>query len=74
MNERLRLVVERAEQLPDVDQEILARLLEEGLEELEWDALTHKPGARAFHNRLRAELLEAEERGKIDELDGDKFA
>jgi hypothetical protein len=74
MNERLRAVVERAEQLPDEDQETLARLLEEELEELEWDALTHKPGAHAFHDQLRAELREAEEHGELEEIEGDKFA
>lgn len=74
MNERLRAVMERAEKLPDTDQEALAQLLEEELEEREWDALTHKSGARAFHDLLRAELREAEEHGKLQEIDGDKFA
>ena len=74
MNEHLRAVIERAEQLPDADQETLARLLEEELEELEWEVLTHKPGARAFHDQLRAELREAEQHGEIEEIEGDKFA
>jgi hypothetical protein len=35
MNEHLRAVTERAERLPDADQEALARLLQEELEEVE---------------------------------------
>ncbi len=74
MNEHLRALIERAEKLPDADQEALAHLLEEELEELEWDALTRKPGARAFHDQLRAELREAEEHGEIEDIEGDMFA
>jgi hypothetical protein len=73
MNERLRAIVERVEQLPDVDQEALAALLEEELEEREWDALTKRPGAHAFHEQLRAELREAEERDELEEIEGDTF-
>ncbi|HEX6798172.1 MAG TPA: hypothetical protein VF116_10725 [Ktedonobacterales bacterium] len=73
MNERLRAVVDRAEQLPDADQEALAKLLEEELEEREWEALTRLPGARAFHEALRAELREAEERGEVEDIHGDKL-
>ena len=73
MNERLRAVVERVEQLPDVDQEALAALLEEELEEREWDTLTKRPGAHAFHEQLRAELREAEERNELEEIEGDRF-
>ena len=73
MNGRLRAVLDRAEQLPDADQEALARLLEEELEEREWEALTRRPGARTFHEELRAELREAEERGEVEEIPGDKL-
>jgi hypothetical protein len=74
MNERLQAVVDRVEKLPDADQEALAELLEEELEEREWEALTKRPGARAFHDRLRAELHEAEEHGEVKEIEGDTFA
>ena len=74
MNERLRAVVEKVEQLSHADQESLIALIEEELEELEWDALTRKPGAAAFHEQLRAELRQAEERGEIEEIEGDRFA
>lgn len=67
MNERLRAVLDRAEKLPDADQEALARLIEEELEEREWVALTQRPSARAFHDQLREELREAEERGELDD-------
>lgn len=73
MNDRLRAVIDRAEQLPDADQEALARLLEEELEEREWEALTRRPGAHAFHEELRAELREAEERGEVEEIEEDHF-
>lgn len=74
MNERLHAVIKRAEQLPDADQEALAQMIEEELEELDWDALTHKPGAHAFHNQLRSELHKSEERGEIEEIEGNRFA
>jgi hypothetical protein len=65
MNERLRAVVERVEHLPDAEQEALAKLLEEELEEREWEALTKRPGARAFHDQLRAELHDADTKERI---------
>ncbi len=74
MNERLRAVVDRVEKLPDADQEALAELLEEEMEEREWEALTRRPGAHAFHDQLRAELREAEERGELEEVEGDTLA
>jgi len=40
-------------------------MIEEELEELEWEALTRKPGAQAFHDQLRAELRQAEEQGTL---------
>jgi hypothetical protein len=67
MNERLRAVLDRAKKLPDADQEALARLIEEELEEREWAALSQRLGARAFHDQLREELREAEERGELDD-------
>lgn len=73
MNSRLQAVIDRAEKLPDADQEALAALLEEELEEREWDALTQRSGARAFHDQLRTELREAEERGELEEIEGDTF-
>jgi hypothetical protein len=73
MNSRLRAVMDRAEQLPDEEQEALAALLEEELEERAWDELTQRPGAHAFHDQLRAELREAEERGEVEEITGDTF-
>lgn len=73
MNPRLQAVIDRAEQLPDAEQEELATLIEEELEEREWEALTNRPGARAFHDQLRAELREAEEGGELEEIKGDTF-
>lgn len=74
MNERLRAVVERVEHLPDAEQEALAELLEEELEEREWEALTQRSGARAFHDQLRAELRDAETKGELEEIRGNTFA
>ena len=68
MNDRLRAVVDKVEQLPDAEQDALIAMIEEELEELEWDALTQKPGARAFHDQLRAELRQAEEYGELEEI------
>jgi DnaJ-domain-containing protein 1 len=73
MNPRLRAVIDRAEHLPDADQEALAALIEEEMEEREWEALTQRPGSRAFHDELRAELREAEERSELEEIKGDTF-
>jgi len=68
MNDRLCAVVDKVEQLPDAEQATLIAMIEEELEELEWDALTQKPGARAFHDQLRAELRQAEEYGELEEI------
>jgi hypothetical protein len=65
LHPRLKAVIDRAEKLPDADQEALAALIEEEIEEREWEALCQRPGARAFHDQLRAELREAEERGEL---------
>jgi hypothetical protein len=65
MNERLRAVVERVEHLPEAEQEALAKLLEEELEEREWEAFTQRLGACAFHDQLRAELHDAETKERI---------
>jgi len=51
---------------PDI---VMIAMIEEELEELEWDALTQKPGAQTFHDQLRAELRQAEERGEIEEIE-----
>lgn len=74
MNDRLRAVIDKVERLPDADQEALIEMIEEELEEMEWDTLTRKPGAQAFHDQLRAELRQAEERGEVEEIVGDTFA
>jgi hypothetical protein len=73
MNNRLRAVVERLDQLPDADQEALAELLKEELEERAWQSPTKLPGAVAFHEQLRADLREAEERGELEEIEGDSL-
>ncbi|HLY32830.1 MAG TPA: hypothetical protein VKQ36_17535 [Ktedonobacterales bacterium] len=74
MNQRLRAVLDRAEKLPDTEQEALAELLESELEELEWEELTRRPSAKAFHDQLRAELREAEAKGEVEDITGDTFA
>ena len=74
MNDHLRAVIEAAEQLSDAEQEALATAWEELLEEREWDALVKRPGARAFHDQLRAEAREAKAQDTLEEVDGDTFA
>lgn len=73
MVDELRHAFELAQQQPDEEQRRIAQMVLEELEEREWEALTRRPGARAFHEELRAELREAEERGEVEEIHGDKL-
>ncbi|MGH2516385.1 MAG: hypothetical protein ACRDHP_12085, partial [Ktedonobacterales bacterium] len=73
MTDRLRQVFTHAEQLADAQQDALAAKWAEDLDELEWDALTRKPGAHAFHQRLIEEARQARAKGEIEDIDGDAF-
>ena len=55
--------------LSDKELQALQELVELEQEEREWDELTSRPGAQAFHDKLREELRIAEERGEIEDLD-----
>lgn len=37
-----------------------------------WNA--QRPGARAFHDQMRAELRDAETKGEFEEIKGETFA
>lgn len=73
MTERLRQVFAHAERLPDAQQDALAAKWAEELDELEWDALTRKPGAHAFHQRLIEQARQAQAKGEVEDIDGDSF-
>lgn len=74
MTERLRRVFAQAEQLSDTQQDALAAKWAEELDELEWDALTRKPGAHAFHQRLVEQARQARAKGDVEDIDGDSWA
>lgn len=68
MTERLQHALERVQQLPDEEQDHLASLIEEELDELEWDALLQKPGARAFLKELVEEGRAEHAAGATEEI------
>jgi hypothetical protein len=55
MTETLRLVVERVEQLPPEQQNAIAELIEQELEEREWDEMVAKPASQHLLEHLAAE-------------------
>ena len=73
MIDRLRVVVEQAEQLAPEEQEALAAAWAEVLEEREWEAITRKPEVRGALERMAAEALEEDVRGETEEITGDSF-
>jgi hypothetical protein len=73
MTERLQHVLERVRDLPDDEQDHLAALLEEELDEREWDALLDKPGSRTFVKRLVEEGKAVHAAGATEEI-GDTLA
>ncbi len=55
------------EQLPPGEQDALAKIIEEELDEREWDALVATPQSRRFLERMAAEALAEYAAGKTRE-------
>jgi hypothetical protein len=73
MSDLFQQVLEQVKKLSPEKQQALAEMIELTLEEREWDALTQKPGARAFHDALREELRQAEASGEVEDITGDNW-
>jgi hypothetical protein len=67
MVDELRQAVAQAEQEPEEVQRRIALLIQEELEEREWDALIATPESRAFLTELAAETRAAIAKGETDE-------
>lgn len=74
MVERLRAVIAQAEQLSQEEQEALATLWEEALEEREWLSIVSKPAVRGALQRMAAQARKEEAEGETEEIVGDTFA
>jgi hypothetical protein len=71
--ERLQAIIAQAEQLSPEEQEALATLWEEALEEREWLAIVGKPTVRAALQRMAAQARKEEAGGETEEVAGDTF-
>jgi hypothetical protein len=70
MTERLQQVLAKLEQLDPAQQDIIADLVEQKLEELEeqeWDAIVSKPNVRNALRRMAADAREQEAKGETEE-------
>ncbi len=73
MVERLRAVIAQAEQLSQEEQEALATLWEEALEEREWLSIVSKPTVRSALQRMAEQARKGEAEGETEEIVGDTF-
>lgn len=67
MVEELRQAIEQVERLPEDAQRRIAALIQEELEEREWDRLVRTPESQRFLAQLAAEAREHEAAGEIEE-------
>jgi len=72
MTELLKRVVSQVELLPAADQDAIAALIAEELEEREWDELISRPESQRFLERLAAEAREEDAAGETIEV-GDSW-
>lgn len=71
---RLRAVFARPETRPDEEQEALATLWEEILEEREWARIAVTPRVRDALRRMAAEAWVEDEAGETEEITGERMA
>lgn len=64
MTEQLRQAFERAQQLPDDEQNALAERILEAIDEQEWDAIVSKPRVRQALRTLAKEARRQEAAGE----------
>ncbi len=67
MTELLRHVVSRTEQLPPREQDALAKIIEEELDEREWAVLVATPRSQRFLELMAAKVLAEDEAGLTPE-------
>ena len=69
MTEALRRAVELAQQLPDDEQDTIAQIILDEIEEREWDAIVSKPSVRAALESMAEAALKEHEAGQTRDLD-----
>ena len=67
MTEQLKYAFERAQQLPDVSQDALAKRILEEIEEQEWDEIVSKPQVQQKLLALADEAWKEHEAGNTEE-------
>lgn len=69
MTELLKRVVAQVEELPAEQQDAIAELLQQELEEREWEAIVAKPGSQSFLAQLATEARRERARGQLRDLE-----
>jgi len=69
MTERLRQVVAQVEQLSPEVQDALAEILEQEIEEQEWDAIVRTPGSQRYLEHLAQEARREDAANETRDLD-----
>jgi hypothetical protein len=73
MTEQLKAAFNRAEKLPQEQQEAIAQMILDYLDEQEWDKLTSSPKGRAALKNLLAEAKQEIAAGQVEEIKGVPF-
>ena len=73
MIDRLQAVVSEAAKLSAEEQDALAAIWEEALEEREWERIVAKPSVRSALERMAAEALKENAAGETEDIEGDSF-
>jgi DnaJ-domain-containing protein 1 len=68
MTERLQHVIAQLEQLPEEDQDRIAAIIQEELDERAWDALVSTPESQRFLAQLADEVRKEEAAGQTEEV------
>ena len=73
MTERLKQAIKLVEQLDPAIQDMIAAIIEEQLEEEEWDDLVSSPQSKNFLKKLVAEGRKEHAKGHSEEITGETF-
>ncbi len=73
MTEQLKAAVIRAEKLSQEQQDAIAQLILDQLDEQEWDAMVKRPKSHAAIQELLAQAEQEIDSGQVEEIKGDTF-
>ena len=73
MTEQLKAAFSQVEKLSQAQQDAIAQMILDQLDEQEWDAIVSSPKGRATMRKLLAEAENEIASGQIEEIKGDTF-